>query len=58
MKLNTRLSKAPVLGYVVDFAKAVKKTINYKYLLDESYKKVGSTFPAATHLFGVNRTTW
>ena len=38
IKLNTPLSSTLSLGYLADFTKAIKNPMDYKCLLDESYK--------------------
>ena len=42
-------------GFTV--SKVIKNPMDYKCLLDESYKRVGSTFPAGIFLLKVNTTT-
>ena len=55
IKLNTPLSSTLSLGYLADFTKAIKNPMDYNCLLDESYSKVSSTFPAGISLFGINQ---
>ena len=55
IKLNTPLSSTLSLGYLADFTKAIKNPMDYKCLLDESYSKVSSTFPAGISLFRINQ---
>ena len=46
-----------MLGYAAGFTKAIKNPMDYKFLLDENYKKVGSTFIACICLFEINAAT-
>ena len=51
-KLNAHLSNTLALG----FTKAIKDPMDYKCLLDESYKKLCSTLPVGIWLFEINTT--